>query len=203
MTTTANATRSRNRTPLTSLAPAKDVVAPANDAISLLKSDHRAVVRLFSDYEKATSNIEKKALFAEIGTALSVHTLIEEEIFYPAFKAVLKDKPLVFEASLEHANVQNLIAQLDGLEPDGENYDTLIKALSDHVSRHFKEEENGMFPRARESTMDLVELGARMVTRKAALLSGFQAGQIAINNPAFIALIPSGRPSQAHQPDPS
>ena len=193
MTTTATANRSQKLTPVT----------PVMDAISLLKTDHMAVVRLFSDYEKATSNSEKKALVAEICTALSVHTLIEDEIFYPAFKAVLKDKPLVLEATLEHADVQNLIAQLDGVEPDGEQYDTLIKALSDHVSHHFAEEENGMFPRAMGSTMDLVELGARMTTRKAALFSGFQSGQITINNPAFIALIPSGRPSQAHQPDPS
>jgi iron-sulfur cluster repair protein YtfE (RIC family) len=169
----------------------------------MLKTDHTAVIRLFSDYEKAPSNIEKKALVAEICTALSVHTLIEEEIFYPAFGAVLKDKPLVLEANLEHASVQKLIAQLDGLEPDGEKYDALIKALSDHVSRHFMEEENGMFPRAMESTMDLVELGARMATRKAALLSGFQAGVIATNNPALIALTPPGRPSQAHQRAPS
>lgn len=199
MTTTAKTTRSRSRTPVT---PAKDV-APANDAISMLKTDHTAVIRLFSDYEKAPSNIEKKALVAEICTALSVHTLIEEEIFYPAFKAVLKDKPLVLEANLEHACIQKLIAQIDGLEPEGEKYDTTIKALSDHVSRHFTEEENGMFPRARESTMDLVELGARMATRKAALLSGFQAGVIAMSNPALIALTPPGRPSQAHQRAPS
>ena len=96
--------------------------AAHKDAIALLKADHEAVSQLFAEFEKTHSTTNKKALVAEICTALSVHAQVEEEIFYPAVKAALKDKLLVPEATVEHAGVKGLIAQLEGAEPDGEMY---------------------------------------------------------------------------------
>ena len=122
--------------------------------------------QLFADYEKTRSVPNKKALVAQICTALSVHAQIEEEIFYPAVKAALKDKLLVPEASVEHAGVKDLIAQLKGVEPDGEMYDARVKVLSEYVKHHVKEEQNEMFPKAKASSLDIVELGARMAARK-------------------------------------
>ena len=135
------------------------------DAVALLKADHEAVSQLFAEYEKTRSVPNKKALVAQICTALSVHAQIEEEIFYPAVKAALKDKLLVPEATVEHAGVKDLIAQLKGLEPDGEMYDAKVKVLSEYVKHHVKEEQNEMFPKARASSIDMAELGARMVAR--------------------------------------
>ncbi len=141
------------------------------DAIALLKSDHEAVSDLFAEYEKTRSTPKKKAIVAEICTALSVHAQIEEEIFYPAVKTALKDKLLVPEATVEHAGVKDLIAQLEGIEPDGEDYDAKVKVLSEYVKHHVKEEQNEMFPKAKASSLNLVELGARMADRKEALLA--------------------------------
>ena len=151
-------------TPKTAAAP-KARPAP-KDAIALLKADHAAVSQLFAEYEKTRSVPNKKALVAQICTALSVHAQIEEEIFYPAVKAALKDKLLVPEASVEHAGVKDLIAQLQGVEPDGEMYDARVKVLSEYVKHHVKEEQNEMFPKAKASSLDIVELGARMAARK-------------------------------------
>ena len=145
--------------------------AGVKDAIALLKADHATVSDLFADYEKVRSDAKKKALVAEICTELSVHAQIEEEIFYPAVKAALKDKLLVPEATVEHAGVKELIAQLEGLEPDGEMYDAKVKVLSEYVKHHVKEEQNEMFPQASSSSLNLLELGARMATRKADLLA--------------------------------
>lgn len=140
---------------------------PANqDAIALLKADHEAVSHLFAEYEKTRSALNKKALIAEICTALSVHAQIEEEIFYPAVKAALKDKLLVPEATVEHAGVKDLIAQLEGVEPDGEMYDAKVKVLSEYVKHHVKEEQSEMFPKAKASSLDMADLGARMAARK-------------------------------------
>ena len=141
-------------------------VPAAKDAVALLKADHEAVSQLFAEYEKTRSVPNKKALVAKICTALSVHAQIEEEIFYPAVKAALKDKLLVPEAAVEHAGVKDLIAQLKGLEPDGEMYDAKVKVLSEYVKHHVKEEQNEMFPKAKASSLDMAELGARMVARK-------------------------------------
>ena len=151
-------------------APKKATPAP-KDAIALLKADHEAVSHLFAEYEKTHSVPNKKALVAEICTALSVHAQIEEEIFYPAVKAALKDKLLVPEATVEHAGVKDLIAQLEGVEPDGEMYDAKVKVLSEYVKHHVKEEQNEMFPKAKASALDMAELGARMAARKDDLLA--------------------------------
>ncbi len=142
----------------------------AKDAIALLRADHRKVSGLFADYEKTNSSKKKKALVAEICTELSVHAQIEEEIFYPAVKAALKDKRLVPEATVEHASVKDLIAQIEGVEPDGEVYDAKVKVLSEYVKHHVKEEQTEMFAKAKTTSLDLVELGARMAARKADLL---------------------------------
>jgi len=116
----------------------------AKDAIALLKADHETVSGLFAEYEKTRSVAKKKALVAEICTELSVHAQIEEEIFYP---------------------------KVEGLEPDGEMYDAKVKVLSEYVKHHVKEEQNEMFPKAKATSLDLVELGARMTARKAELLA--------------------------------
>ena len=151
-------------------APKKAKQAP-KDAIALLKADHEAVGHLFVEYEKTRSVQNKKALVAQICTALSVHAQIEEEIFYPAVKAALKDKLLVPEATVEHAGVKDLIAQLQGIDPDGEMYDAKVKVLSEYVKHHVKEEQNEMFPKAKASSLDMAELGAQMAMRKDALLA--------------------------------
>ena len=148
-----------------------DKTKPAKDAIALLKADHEEVSQLFAEYEKTRSVANKKALVAEICTALSVHAQIEEEIFYPAVKAALKDKLLVPEATVEHASVKDLIAQLEGVEPDGEMYDARVKVLSEYVKHHVKEEQSEMFPKVKASSLDMVELGARLAARKEDLMA--------------------------------
>ncbi len=151
-------------------APDKAKPAP-KDAIALLKADHSAVSDLFAEYEKTRSIPKKKALVAEICTALTVHAQLEEEIFYPAVKAALKDKLLVPEATVEHTGVTDLIKQLKGVEPDGEMYDAKIIVLSEYVKHHVKEEQTEMFPKAKASSLDMVELGARMAARKTELMA--------------------------------
>jgi len=143
----------------------------AQDAIALLKADHKAVSGLFADYESARSSANKKSIVTQICIALSVHAQIEEEIFYPDAKAAMKDKLLVPEATVEHAGVKDLVAQLEGLEPDGEMYEAKVKVLSEYVKHHVKEEQNEMFPKVKESSLDLDELGARMAARKTQLLA--------------------------------
>ncbi|MER2540485.1 MAG: hemerythrin domain-containing protein [Azonexus sp.] len=145
--------------------------AAAKDAIALLKADHGAVSELFADYEKSNSSSKKKALVAEICAELRVHAQIEEEIFYPAIKVALKHKLLVPEATVEHGGIKDLIAQLEGVEPNGAIYDAKVKLLSEYVEHHVKEEQNEMFPKAKGTSLDMVELGTRMAARKADLLA--------------------------------
>ena len=142
---------------------------PPRDAIAMLRADHKAVSELFEEFEHARSASRKKALVATICHELEVHTQLEEEIFYPAVKAALKDHELVPEATVEHASVKELIAQVKDAEPDGEMFDAKIKVMSEYVKHHVKEEHTEMFPKARDSGVDLVELRDQMLARKEAL----------------------------------
>jgi hemerythrin superfamily protein len=158
-------------TTITKATMAAKKTAPAKDAIALLKADHEAVAQLFAEFEKTRSAPNKKALVAKICSALRVHAQVEEEIFYPAVKAALKDKVLVPEAIVEQASLKALIGQLEGVEADSEVFDAKVKVLGEYVKHHVKEEHTEMFPKAKASTLDMAALGARMVARKAELMA--------------------------------
>jgi hemerythrin superfamily protein len=98
----------------------------APDAIAILTADHQGVSDLFDEYEKAKSKTKKKQIVAQICAELTVHAQIEEEIFYPAVKLALKDKELVPEVAVEHASIKSMIAQVEGVDPDGEEYEARI-----------------------------------------------------------------------------
>lgn len=138
------------------------------DAISLLKADHRQVETWFEEFEKARSDTRKKALASKICTALTIHTQIEEELFYPAFIAATKDSDTHHEAIVEHDGAKKLIAQIKASGPEDEYYGAKVKVLSEMIKHHVKEEEQrgGMFAEAKQSDMDLKVLGEQMRARK-------------------------------------
>ncbi len=147
------------------------VSTKAQDATALLRADHKLVSGLFEDYQKASTKSMKKKLVNQICLELSVHAQVEEEIFYPAVKQALKDHEMVPEATVEHATLKSLIAQVEGVEPDGEMYDAKVKVLCEYVEHHVKEEQDEMFPKAKASKLDMMELGEQIATRKKELIA--------------------------------
>jgi len=149
---------------------ARAAAKPA-DAIKLLKADHREVEGYFKAYEKLEDEGEKKALAQRICLALTVHTQIEEEIFYPAARGGIDDDDLLDEAEVEHASAEHLIAEIREMEPDEPLYDAKVTVLGEYVSHHVEEEESEMFPEARDGDLDLKALGVQMAERKAKLIA--------------------------------
>ncbi len=149
------------------------------NAIALLKADHRKVEGLFAKFEKAKDKRTKKALATEICTELTVHTIIEEEIFYPACQEAVEED-LRLEAYVEHDGAKVLIAELEGKRPDNAFYDAKVKVLSEQIEHHVKEEEKPgkgpLRPRRARPDLDLDELGARMAARKKELLAAIKTG---------------------------
>ena len=143
----------------------------AQDAIALLKADHRQVEEWFEQFEKARDDNRKQTLATKICDALKVHTTIEEEIFYPAFLEATEDKDMHHEAEIEHEGAKQLIAKIEASSPDDDYFDSKVKVLSEMIKHHVKEEEqsDGMFAQARKSDMDLMALGEQMAQRKAEL----------------------------------
>src|ERR1700691_4914358 len=135
------------------------------DAIALLKADHRQVEEWFSQFDKSNSKSKKQKLAASICDALTVHTTIEEEIFYPAFIEATGDKEMHNEAVVEHAGAKTLIAEIQAMSPDEDYYDAKMTVLSEMIKHHVKEEEQpgGMFAEARKSDMDLRGLGEQLL----------------------------------------
>jgi hypothetical protein len=149
---------------------------PKLDAVALLKADHRKVEDLFAKFEKTKAADKKQRLAQEICKELTVHTLIEEEIFYPACRGEIKDET-VSEAYVEHDGAKMLIAELEAGSPEDDFYDAKMKVLSEEIKHHVKEEEmrsEGMFAQAKAAGLDLEDLGERMAARKKELI-----GQIA------------------------
>ena len=151
------------------------------DAVALLKAAHRKVEELFEKFENAKGTEAKRKLVKQICTELSVHTTIEEEIFYPACAGEVEDDDLVKEAYVEHDGAKVMIAELLASESDNEFYDAKVKVLSEEIKHHVKEEEKpgeGIFAQAREAGLDMAALGEQLAARKQQLLAEIEGSGI-------------------------
>jgi len=149
------------------------------NAIQMLKEDHKKVRALLSELEKTTPRGVKKRteLLETIAKELRVHTKLEEEIFYPAFKAAREksdDDKMYFEALEEHRAAGDLVLpDLEKTEPGSDQFSGRAKVLKELIEHHAGEEEKEMFPRARAllSAAELNALGAQMAARKRELMA--------------------------------
>ena len=138
------------------------------DAISLLVHEHKDVKAMFKQFETLTdrSKASKKKIADRICQTLTMHTKMEEELFYPAIRDVIKDDDFLDEALVEHASAKVLIAEIQEMDPGDDLYDAKVHVLSEQIDHHVREEEDEMFPKVRKTNLDLVELGAKMSARK-------------------------------------
>lgn len=153
--------------------------AEPDDAITLLKADHRKVEALFDEFDKARRSDSKAKIVAQICTELKVHTQIEEEIFYPAVRARI-DEAIVDEGYVEHDGAKVLINDLEASHPGDRFYDAKVKVLSEEIRHHVQEEERwlrGMFSQARRTDLDMAALGEQLGARKAELMAQAAKGK--------------------------
>jgi len=140
------------------------------DAITMLKADHDKVKGLLADLESTTERGVKtrEELFATIKGELTIHELIEEEIFYPALKSHPKAKDIVLEGYEEHHVVDLLMGELENLDVSDPTWGAKAVVMKENVEHHIEEEEGEMFAKARQvfDRQELVELGERMAQRK-------------------------------------
>ncbi len=145
------------------------------DAIELLEKDHKLMRSLLDQFSKAREDKERRRdLLKRIEHELKVHTRIEEEIFYPAFKEACKSKKdikIFFEAHEEHHIADVIIAEIKNTAVLSDEFAAKAKVLKDMVEHHAEEEETEMFPRARKlmSDDDLLNLGKKLDQRKKSL----------------------------------
>ena len=148
------------------------------DILKTLKQEHDMLRDLFEEMKSTTDRASKTRteLLGKIALELRVHTTIEEEIFYPAFREAgekHEDEKMFFEAMEEHRAAGDLVLpDLEATEVDSDQFGGRAKVLKELVEHHADEEEKEMFPRAREllGVDALRELGERMQARKVELM---------------------------------
>ena len=148
----------------------KRAMQHGEEAITLLTEDHKKVKKLFADFAKLAkgdgSDKAKAEVVRQICRELTIHAQVEEEIFYSAVRAAIKDNDLMDEADVEHAGAKNLIAQLEAMTPAHDHYDATVTVLGEIIDHHVKEEEGKMFPKAKKAKVDTAALGAALTQRK-------------------------------------
>lgn len=142
------------------------------DALAMLKADHDKVKKMFKDFEKLDSDEsqEKAQLVRQACAELKIHTQLENELVYPAVREAIDDDDLMDEALVEHQAAEELISQLEQMEPGDEMYDAKFTVLGEYVNHHIAEEQKEMFPKAKKAKIDLAGLGEQMLARKQELM---------------------------------
>jgi hemerythrin-like domain-containing protein len=142
----------------------------ASDAIAMLLADHQKVKQLFREFDQLRAQRDEADLKAELVEQLceqiTVHSKLEEEIFYPALRAAIGDDELMDEDEAAHASVSDLIHKIEALEPDDEQVDATVTVLREQLEQHLSDEESNLFPKARQAGLDLDTLHGEMADLK-------------------------------------
>ena len=155
-------------------------MAKTQSALDLLAEDHRKVEMLFEKFEKARGAAAQQKIVHQLCDELTVHTMIEEEIFYPALRGQIEED-VINEAYVEHDGAKMLLLALRDAEPDEEFYKAKVTVLQEQIEHHVKEEEkqrDSMFAQAKKADVDLDALGEQMMMRKTELMQMADEGTL-------------------------
>jgi hemerythrin-like domain-containing protein len=141
------------------------------DALDILAEDHQKVLKMFEQFrkmkKKANADEEEMQVLVETACAeLTIHSQVEEELFYPAVRDAIDADDLLDEAEVEHASAKQLITELAAMQPGDDLYDAKFTVLGEYVKHHVDEEEHEIFPKAKKAKIDLEALGDDLRTRK-------------------------------------
>lgn len=146
-----------------------DPSLPAHDAVSLLISDHEKAKALFAEYQRIKdmgTAAEKFEIAKQVCGDLLIHMAIEEALFYPPVRKAIKQKDLVKEGEGEHEEAKELIRQLGDIDPANPEFDEKMQKLYEGINHHVEEEEHEMFPKVRNSRLDLEDIGKQIQQAK-------------------------------------
>lgn len=160
----------------------------SRDALQMLADDHRTVEALFEKYDNARGEAAQQKIVQQICQELTIHAMVEEQVFYPAIRDVVEDD-MMDEAQVEHDSAKALILSLQQGTPSDAYYDAKVSVLKEQVEHHVYEEERqrgSIFAQVRKAEIDLVALGGQMAELKQRLLA--QAKAEGLPRPELVAL---------------
>jgi len=149
------------------------------EAISMLIEDHQKVQKMFKTFERTEDQQQQEQLATQICNELTVHTQIEEQVFYPAAREALDEEEaaLVDEASVEHQVAKDLIEKIKQSRPHDEEYCALVTVLGEYVNHHIQEEQKELFPAVKKTEIDFEALAEEMQQKKQELMSEMGMGE--------------------------
>jgi uncharacterized protein (DUF305 family) len=150
------------------------------DALSLLADEHESLKSLFAEYQHMAagtgSKDQRQELAQQICQKFTVHSRVEVEIFYPEVRDAIEDSDFIDEMIAEHDEANDMVSELELMEPSEEGYDDKVDMLSEIFRYHLKAEEEQVFAMAKNSSLDLVELGRRMAERREEYIAELEPG---------------------------
>jgi hypothetical protein len=173
---TMAATKKRADTKKSSQDKVEQTEMGAVSALDILEEDHQQVDGFFDEYETLEDVSEKEKLALKICLALTIHTQIEEEIFYPAAREAIEKAELIDEAIVEHASAKQLIAEIEEMDAGDELYDAKVKVLGEQVRHHVEEEEEDILPQLVKAAnnQQLAEIGEQFEQHKQMALAAMK-----------------------------
>jgi len=143
------------------------------EAIAMLIEDHQKVQKLFKTFERTEDQEQQQQLATQICNELTVHTQLEEQVFYPAAREALDEEEidLVEEATVEHQVAKELVEKIKQSRPHDEEYCALLTVLGEYVNHHIEEEQKELFPQLKKTGIDFEGLGEEMMQKKQQLMS--------------------------------
>lgn len=151
----------------------RSVSAARDEVLGMLKDDHKRAKKAFRDFESLDSDEESARLVEQTCGELTVHAMLEEELFYPAIRDAMRDGELLEEAEVEHTSAKQLIEQLGSLTPAEERFSATFTVLGEYVKHHIKEEEREIFPKLARAQVDWEGLSDAMSVRRSELMEQF------------------------------
>jgi len=148
--------------------------APLTDAVTLLRADHDEARQLFDRFDELCASQadadSRQSLIENLCAVLTAHTMIEEELFYPALRESIEDPRLLDRAVEEHARAKELIAQLVDASASDALFNIRVRLLRDAIEQHVAEEERELFAQVQRTQLDLQTLAGQMAARKEEIL---------------------------------
>jgi hemerythrin-like domain-containing protein len=138
------------------------------NAIELLKQDHKEAMGMIEQMENPSqgtpSGRANMDMFNQLKQALTLHTQEEEQVFYPALREHNETRQMIEEAYEEHKNVDRMLAQMSGMDPNNSDFMDMLGELKENIQHHVEEEETEMFPKAEKilGQSRLQEMGRQM-----------------------------------------
>jgi len=141
------------------------------EAIAMLIEDHQTVQKMFKRFERTEDHQQQEQIATEICNELTVHTQLEEQVFYPVAREALEEGDLLDEATVEHQVAKDLIEKIRQSRPHDEEYCALVTVLGEYINHHIEEEHQELFPQLKKTQIDFAALGEEMQQKKRELMS--------------------------------